>query len=253
MPIKLSLHYASLFAMLNSKIYKKEVCIMPHLLIIEDIEDVNDMLRHFFQQQGYTVHAHFNGIDGLKAFEEYPIDLVILDIMLPYITGDEILNQMCAKTEDVPILMLSAKDEVRTKIDFLKLGADDYLTKPFDLGELAARVETLLRRYKKLTTTSTYSHDGILLDDKTKTVTIQGELLNLTATEYGLLLCFLQQPNQLFTKATLYEKVWETPYFAEDDIVKAHISNLRKKLKDSTGKAYIETIRGLGYRLEQQC
>lgn len=226
---------------------------MPHLLIIEDIEDVNDMLRHFFQQQGYTVHAHFNGIDGLKAFEEHPIDLVILDIMLPYITGDEILKQMRAKTENVPILMLSAKDEVRTKIDFLKLGADDYLTKPFDLGELAARVETLLRRYKKLTTTSTYSHDDILLDDTTKTVTVQGELLNLTATEYGLLLCFLQQPNQLFTKATLYEKVWETPYFAEDDIVKAHISNLRKKLKDSTGKAYIETIRSLGYRLEQQC
>ena len=222
---------------------------MPNLLIIEDIEDVNDMLRHFFEQQGYTVHAHLNGMDGLRTFNEQQIDLVILDIMLPYITGDEILKQIRAKTEDVPILMLSAKDEVRTKIDFLKLGADDYLTKPFDFGELAARVETLLRRYKKLTTTSIFQYDCIMLDDVTKSVTVRGEPLNLTATEYGLLLCFMQQPNQLFTKATLYEKVWETPYFAEDDIVKAHISNLRKKLKDATGKSYIETIRGLGYRL----
>mgnify|MGYP003558453955 CR=1 FL=1 len=222
---------------------------MPNLLIIEDIEDVNDMLRHFFEQQGYTVHAHLNGMDGLKTFNEQQIDLIILDIMLPYITGDEILKQIRAKTEDVPILMLSAKDEVRTKIDFLKLGADDYLTKPFDFGELAARIETLLRRYKKLTTTAIFQYDCIMLDDVTKSVTVNGEPLNLTATEYGLLLCFMQQPNQLFTKATLYEKVWETPYFAEDDIVKAHISNLRKKLKDATGKAYIETIRGLGYRL----
>lgn len=222
---------------------------MPHLLIIEDIEDVNDMLCHFFEQQGYTVHAYFNGMDGLKAFNEQPMDLVILDIMLPYITGDEILKEMRAKTEDIPILMLSAKDEVRTKIDFLKLGADDYLTKPFDFGELAARAETLLRRYKKLTATEIYQHEQIQLDDVTKTVIVNGQALSLTATEYGLLLCFLQQPTQLFTKATLYETVWETPYFAEDDIVKAHISNLRKKLKKATGKSYIETVRGLGYRL----
>ena len=242
----MTLHVSFNFAML---ITKKDVIRMPHLLIIEDIEDVNDMLCHFFKQQGYTVHAYLNGMDGLKAFNELPIDLVILDIMLPYITGDEILKEMRAKTEDIPILMLSAKDEVRTKIDFLKLGADDYLTKPFDLGELAARVETLLRRYKKMTTNMTFEYEQIHLDAVTKTVTVNGEPLSLTATEYGLLLCFIQKPTQLFTKATLYETVWETPFFAEDAIVKAHISNLRKKLKDATGKSYIETIRGLGYRL----
>lgn len=207
------------------------------------------MLRHFFEQQGYTVHAYCNGMDGLQAFREQPVDVVVLDIMLPYITGDVILKEMRSETEDVPILMLSAKDEVRTKIDFLKLGADDYLTKPFDLGELAARVETLLRRYKKLTATTVFSHEHIRLDPTTTHVTVDGEVLNLTATEYGLLLCFMQQPTQLFTKAVLYERVWEAPFFAEDDLVKAHISNLRKKLKAATGKSYIETVRGLGYRL----
>lgn len=222
---------------------------MPHILIIEDVEDVNEMLRHFFEQQGFIVHAYLNGMDGLKAFYEQPIDLVLLDIMLPYVTGDDILKEMRSETEDVPILMLSAKDDVRTKIDFLKLGADDYVTKPFDLGELAARVETLLRRYKRHTLTTSFEHDRIRLDTVTKQVTVDGEPLTLTATEYGLLLCFMQQPAQLFTKAVLYERVWEEPFFAEDDLVKAHISNLRKKLKAATGEAYIETIRGLGYRL----
>ena len=223
---------------------------MVQLLIIEDIEDVNTMLTQFFKGQGYQVHSYTNGIDALQAFSKYPIDLVILDIMLPYMTGDAILAEMRKLTQDVPILMLSAKDNVQTKIDFLKHGADDYLTKPFDLGELDARVETLLRRYKKVTSTEIYQYEHIQLDDSTKMVTITGEPISLTATEYGLLLCFLQQPKQVFTKAMLYEKVWDMPYFDEDDIVKAHISNLRKKLKDHSGKPYIETIRGLGYRFQ---
>lgn len=223
---------------------------MVQLLIIEDIEDVNTMLTQFFEGQGYQVHSYTNGIDALQAFSKYPIDLVILDIMLPYMTGDAILAEMRKLTEDVPVLMLSAKDNVQTKIDFLKHGADDYLTKPFDLGELAARVETLLRRYKKVSSTEIFQYETIQLDDSTKMVTIAGEPISLTATEYGLLLCFLQQPKQVFTKAMLYEKVWNMPYFDEDDIVKTHISNLRKKLKDRSGKPYVETIRGLGYRFQ---
>lgn len=223
---------------------------MVQLLIIEDIEDVNTMLTQFFEGQGYQVHSYTNGIDALQAFSKYPIDLVILDIMLPYMTGDAILAEMRKLTEDVPVLMLSAKDNVQTKIDFLKHGADDYLTKPFDLGELAARVETLLRRYKKVSSTEIFQYETIQLDDSTKMVTIVGEPISLTATEYGLLLCFLQQPKQVFTKAMLYEKVWNMPYFDEDDIVKTHISNLRKKLKDRSGKPYVETIRGLGYRFQ---
>lgn len=223
---------------------------MVQLIIIEDIEDVNTMLTQFFEGQGYQVHSYTNGIDALQAFSKYPIDLVILDIMLPYMTGDAILAEMRKLTEDVPVLMLSAKDNVQTKIDFLKHGADDYLTKPFDLGELAARVETLLRRYKKVSSTEIFQYETIQLDDSTKMVTIAGEPISLTATEYGLLLCFLQQPKQVFTKAMLYEKVWNMPYFDEDDIVKTHISNLRKKLKDRSGKPYVETIRGLGYRFQ---
>lgn len=223
---------------------------MVQLLIIEDIEDVNTMLTQFFEGQGYQVHSYTNGIDALQAFSKYPIDLVILDIMLPYMTGDAILAEMRKLTEDVPVLMLSAKDNVQTKIDFLKHGADDYLTKPFDLGELAARVETLLRRYKKVSSTEIFQYETIQLDDSTKMVTIVGEPISLTATEYGLLLCFLEQPKQVFTKAMLYEKVWNMPYFDEDDIVKTHISNLRKKLKDRSGKPYVETIRGLGYRFQ---
>ena len=223
---------------------------MYTLLIIEDVADVNAMLCEFFAQAGYNVQSAKDGAEGLEKFQSSSIDFIILDIMLPFLDGKQLLKEIRAKS-DVPVLMLSAKDATSTKIDFLKLGADDYMTKPFDLGELLARVESTLRRVNKGKITKTFTYENITVDDEQKIVTVHNRLVNLTATEFGLLRVMIEYPKKVFTKANLFESVWNEPYYGEDDLLKTHMSNLRNKLKNPfNGHDYIETIRGIGYRLK---
>ena len=178
-------------------------------------------------------------------------DLIITDIMLPYISGDEILRKLRQKS-DVPVIVISAKDMVSTKIDLLKMGADDYITKPFDLGEVVARVETALRRSGR---GKTASHDvlrykDIALDCADMRVTVGETEIKCTAKETQILEMLMRHPNKVFTKANLYESVWQEDYLGDENAVKTHISNLRSKLERANpSEQYIETVWGLGYRL----
>lgn len=223
---------------------------MSTILIIEDNKDVNLMLKEALTDAGYEVKSAYTGIEGMKEIKSSRYDLILLDIMLPYKSGDEILKEM-REFSKIPVIVISAKDMVSTKIDILKLGADDYITKPFDLGEVAARVEANLRRAQnKLQESKTFKYKDMLLDENTKCVTVKDTPVELTAKEYLILEMLIKNKGKVFTKANIYESIWQEEYLGDDNAVKTHMSNIRNKLKKANEKEkYIETVWGLGYRL----
>lgn len=223
------------------------------ILIIEDNKDVNLMLEEALTEAGYNVKSAYTGIEGFNEIKTNIYDLILLDIMLPYKSGDTILKEMRTFSE-TPVIIISAKDMIGTKIDLLKLGADDYITKPFDLGEVVARVESNLRRSnKQIQTDKPLQYKDMELDENTKHVTVNNIELELTAKEYMILELLTKNKGKVFTKANLYESIWENEYLGDDNAVKTHISNLRNKLKKaSPDNEYIETVWGLGYRLYKE-
>lgn len=225
---------------------------MEKILIIEDHRDVAAMLAESLSQAGYMVQTAATGTDGLQKVKQGDYKMVLLDIMLPYMSGDEVLRQIRSFT-DIPVIIISAKDMVSVKIDLLKLGADDYITKPFDLGEVTARVESHLRRVRKQAKADcVLTYKDLVLDTLAKRVTADGRELELTAKEYGILALLMENRGRVFTKANLYDIIWQESYGEDDNAVKTHLSNLRRKLKAvNPGEEYIETVWGLGYRLYQ--
>ncbi len=223
---------------------------MERILIIEDNKDVNLMLAEELMDSGYKVKSIYTGIEGLKEVKESNYDLILLDIMLPYKSGDEILKEI-RTFSDVPVIIISAKDMVGTKIDLLRIGADDYITKPFDLGEVVARVESNLRRTSRLIQGSKkFTYKDLILDYNRKQVMVNDVEIELTAKEYMLLEMLIKNQGKVFSKANLYESIWKEEYLGDDNTVKIHISNLRNKLKKiNPNENYIETVWGLGYRL----
>lgn len=176
---------------------------MEKILVIEDNKDVNTMLAEVLKDGGYEVESAFTGIDGLKKIKNGEFHLILLDIMLPYKSGDEILKEV-REFSNIPIIIISAKDMVSTKIELLKLGADDYITKPFDLNEVVARVETNLRRYhKQEQAEKVYSYKDMVLDDNTKRVTVGNVELELTSKEYQIIELLIKNNGKVFTKANL--------------------------------------------------
>lgn len=220
------------------------------ILIVEDNVDVNEMLKVALNEAGYMTESAFTGIQGIKLLKEKEYELILLDVMLPYKSGDEVLREV-RTFSDVPVIIISAKDMVSTKIDLLRLGADDYITKPFDLGEVVARVESSLRRCRKQEELNRcYQYKDLTLDETTKRVKVGEMELELTAKEYQILELLLKHNGKVFTKANLYETVWQEEYLGDDNSVKTHMSNLRSKLKKANPEeSYIETVWGLGYRL----
>ena len=223
---------------------------MKNILVIEDNKDVNNMLSEELMDSGYKVKSIYTGIEGLKEVKESNYDLILLDIMLPYKSGDEILKEI-RTFSDVPVIIISAKDMVGTKIDLLRIGADDYITKPFDLGEVVARVESNLRRTsRQIQGSNKFTYKDLTLDDNRKQVMVNDVELELTAKEYMLLEILIKNSGKVFSKSNLYESIWKEEYLGDDNTVKIHISNLRNKLKKiNPDENYIETVWGLGYRL----
>jgi DNA-binding response OmpR family regulator len=223
---------------------------MDTILIIEDNNDVNLMLAEALTDAGYKVKSVFTGTDGIGEIKNHGYDLILLDIMLPYKSGDEILKET-RQFSETPVIVISAKDMIGTKIDLLELGADDYITKPFDLGEVVARVGSNLRRsHKQVQESKVFCYKDMVLDDSTKRVSVNGTPIELTAKEYMILELLIKNNGKVFTKSNLYETVWQDEYFEDDNAVKTHISNLRNKLKKAnSNEEYIETVWGLGYRL----
>ncbi|NMF06369.1 response regulator transcription factor [Clostridium beijerinckii] len=220
--------------------------------IIEDDLEICNLLKEFLEESGYEIKISNTGMDGMRELRTLTYDLVILDLMLPYKSGDEILREL-RSFSNIPVIVLSAKDMVHTKVDLLRLGADDYVTKPFDLNEILARVESNLRRcssdlnIKK----SILTYKDITLYEEEKKVIVNGNTLVLTSKEYGILFLLLSHPQKVFSKANLFESIWNEEYFSEDNTLNVHISNIRNKLKSANpNEEYIETIWGMGYKLK---
>ena len=226
---------------------------MDKILIVEDSKDVNTMLAEVLTGHNYEVSSAYTGIDGIKKIKAQEYNLILLDIMLPYKSGDEILKEV-REFSDVPIIIISAKDMIGTKIALLKMGADDYITKPFDLDEVVARVETNLRRSKKQGESDKVLHyKDLLFVDNAKRITVNNIELELTAKECQIIELLLKSRGRVFTKANLYETIWQDAYLGDDNAVKTHISNLRSKLKTANpNNEYIETVWGLGYRMYKE-
>lgn len=227
---------------------------MKKILIVEDDGEIAFLLQQFLLRKNYESDIANNGLDAMSYYEKannsnLPYQAILLDLMLPDLSGEKILQQI-RKNNDIPILIISAKGEVNSKISLLQNGADDYITKPFVFEEVLARLETVLRRSKKsFDQHLIYTYKDIVLDDSAKTVTVADNKITLTPKEYELLRLLIEHPDQVYTKDLILEKIWEDSYVDESAVI-VHMSNLRKKL-DATGNhsPYIATIWGIGYKL----
>lgn len=219
------------------------------LLIVEDDKEIRELLGAFLTDNGYEISYAANGIEATNKFTpEY--DLVLLDIMLPFKSGEQVLTDI-RKTSDVPVIIISAKDMIQTKIDVIRMGADDYITKPFDLGEVLVRIEAMLRRtVGKTGDDQVITHKNLTLNRKDGRVFIKGEQISLTTKEYAILELLLSYPDKMFSKSNIFESIWNEDFdIYDDNALKVHMSNLRSKLKKYDDEEYIETIWGMGYRL----
>ncbi|MFD1416152.1 response regulator transcription factor [Oceanobacillus jeddahense] len=224
-----------------------------HILVVEDDNDINQLLCNIIRKSGYFPQPAFSGTEAMLYLENKEWDMLLLDLMLPGMSGDEILTKI-AEQSNTPVMVISAKIDQETKIGMLRTGADDYITKPFDNEEVAARIYSHLRRYQRITklpNTKKLVHKDIEIDQEAKTVALQEKKLNFTAREYEILVLFLSSPKKIFTKKNLFESVWKEAYYGDDNIINVHISNIRNKLAAiHPEEQYIETVWGMGYRLK---
>ncbi|MGE7920440.1 response regulator transcription factor [Viridibacillus sp. NPDC093762] len=223
------------------------------ILVVEDDNDINQLLCHIVEKSGYVSQSAFSGTEAMIYLEKQDWDMVLLDLMLPGMNGDEILSKI-AEQSNMPVLIISAKLEQQTKIDALRSGADDYITKPFDIDEVSARIDSHLRRYRRMheiPTNKELMHKDLIINTEAKKAVVDGKMLAFTAREYDILVLLMSSPNKIFTKENLFERVWNEPFYGDENTINVHMSNLRSKLsKASPGVEYIETIWGMGYRLK---
>ncbi|EHO50041.1 response regulator transcription factor [Lentilactobacillus kisonensis] len=220
------------------------------ILIVEDHRDVRDLLRDVLANDYQVVEA-VDGVSALAKFNTEAPDLIILDLMLPQVTGESVLKTI-RKTSAVPVLVLTAIQDKQKVVALLEEGANDYLTKPFDIDELLARVQVQLRqRTKPLNEQNKLTYGAIVLNPSDHQVVINGQKLPLPKKEFAILQLLLAHPKQVFTKENLYETVWGEPYLNAENTLNVHISNLRNKVNDLAGtpNKYIISIWGIGVRL----
>ncbi|MDP8262067.1 MAG: response regulator [Candidatus Ancaeobacter aquaticus] len=222
-----------------------------NILIIEDEKDICEMIDYNLTKEGYRVFSAGNSAKAFRLLEKERIDLIILDIMLPDKDGFEIckLLKVDKKTSRVPIIMLSAKSQETDKVLGLELGADDYVTKPFSVRELSARIKAVLRRHAVSDSKGASNENAICLDPEKQKVTVHRKEIKLTRTEFKLLEYFMQKPGMVLSREKILDRVfgYDSPVY--DRTVDVHIKSLRKKLGNA--KSYIETVRGSGYRFKE--
>ncbi|MCG7409815.1 response regulator transcription factor [Paenibacillus sp. ACRRX] len=221
-----------------------------YILIVDDDEKITSMLRRGLVFEGFEVNTASNGTEGLREMIVREPDLLVLDVMMPEVDGWEVVRRMREAGSSVPVLMLTAKDEVQDRVKGLDLGADDYLVKPFALEELLARVRALLRRRTDSEGGNhRLAYEDLLLDLHTREVKRGNHMIELTAKEFELLHLFMQNPKRVLPRDVIMEKIWGYDYSGESNVLEVYIAMLRQKTEEHSGKRIIQTIRGTGYVL----
>jgi two-component system, OmpR family, response regulator VanR len=232
--------------------------VKEHILIVDDEEEIANLLELYLRNEDFIVHKFHNGKEAMQCIEQQSLDMAILDVMLPDMSG----FQICQKVREqyyFPIIMLTAKVEDMDKITGLTLGADDYITKPFNPLEVIARVKTQLRRYKKYNTKIEendtiveYDIRGLVINKTMHTCTLYSELLDLTPIEFSILWYLCVNQGKVVSSEQLFEEVWEEKYLDNNNTVMAHIARLREKMKEPAKKPkFIKTVWGVGYQIEK--
>ena len=227
----------------------------PVILIAEDDNDINHMLTELLGSRGYQTQSAFSGTEALLYIERNAPAAVVLDLMLPGMTGQELLARIREIDAGIVVVVASARDDVCTRVELLRAGADDYVVKPFDTEELLARIEAVLRRKgqgkrhgggdERLV----YKDIVMRLDDFG--ITVSGQEVALTKREYRILELLVRNPGKVFTRNNIYESVWNEEYLGEDNAVNVHISNIRQKLaRANSGETYIQTVWGIGFKMK---
>ncbi|MFD0695849.1 response regulator transcription factor [Paenibacillus sp. GCM10027628] len=222
---------------------------MAKIMVVDDDPGIRELIRVYLVGEGLDVLEASNGRDALRLLETTPADLVVLDVMMPYMDGWELCRELRAQYSDLPMLMVTAKGESAHKVKGFQLGTDDYVVKPFDPVELVMRVKALLKRYR-IASSQTIHIGDMIIDRKSLEVRVQDQSFYLPLKEFELLYKLASYPAQIFTRAQLIEQIWGIDYEGDERTVDVHIKRLRERFEPLTEHFHIVTIRGLGYRLE---
>ena len=214
------------------------------ILLVEDNKEIHELIKNVLEKERYIVINAYSGTEALIILEKEKIDLILLDLMLPGINGEEIIK----KIKNIPIIVISAKVSKEDKINSLLIGANDYITKPFDTDELLARVKVQLR-INNTSKNNNLKYKEMTLNSMTHTLVLNGKKISLTKTEYNILHELLLEPNRVVTKSRLIELMSNDALNFDDNSLKVHISNIRKKIKEVTDKEYIESVWGIGFKM----
>ncbi len=229
---------------------------MYNILVVDDDKEIVGAIEIYLKKEGYKIYKAYNGIQAIDIINTKEIHLIVLDIMMPQMDGIQTLKEI-RKENSIPVILLSAKSEDYDKIEGLDLGADDYITKPFNPMELIARVNSNLRRYVKLGSIEKKENDNIyqtgqlVLNDDTKRAIVDGKEVKLTATEFNILKFLLQNKGKVFSIPEIYENVWKEEGFGAENIIAVHIRHIREKIEiEPKEPKYLKVIWGVGYKIE---
>lgn len=225
-----------------------------HILVVEDDADINRLLCTILEGAGYACRAAWSGSEALLWAEKYDYDLVMLDLMLPGVTGEEFIARI-RKGKTMPIIVLSAKVGVADRVNVLRLGADDFIPKPFDNDEVLARVEAQLRRsrsFSQPTGCAALTCGPLSLDRDSHIAAVDGAEVPLTTREFDILALLMTSPKRAFSRAQIYESVWGEDFIGDDNTVNVHVSNLRAKLaRAAPGREFVKTVWGIGFKMAE--
>lgn len=223
---------------------------MIKILIVEDDLKISAMLKTLLTKNHYEVKSAFSGTEAILLLQNESFGLVLLDLMLPGLTGEEVLTKINEQFK-IPVICVSAKDDLNTKIEVIQAGADDYITKPFNNEELIVRIGAVLRRVNngsKNTNANIFKFKDLVLDSENHSVHINENPIELTVKEYAILELLISNPKKVFTKQNIFESIWSEEYIVDERAVTVHVSNLRNKL--NSGDKYIKTVWGIGYKMQ---
>ncbi|PAV29828.1 DNA-binding response regulator [Virgibacillus profundi] len=219
------------------------------ILIIEDDQEISKLLSVILTKLGMASVVAYSGTEGLLQLENNTYDLILLDLMLPGLSGEELIKQV-REESTIPIIVISAKVDIENKVQVLKMGADDYITKPFNQAEVVARVEVQLRKSSAHPARSAENvWRGLKINQEKRSVSLENKELQLTNAEFDILSLFVSHPERAFSKKEIYERIWKGTYLGDDNTISVHVSNLRKKMAEFTSDEYIKTIWGVGFML----